>query len=1358
MKTPAPAVVALILLLAASGCWWQPQDLACETDADCPFSLVCDPSRPHEATGLYSCAEPGTLDDDDSAPGDDGDDDDDDDDSTAPDDDDSATPEGPVQVVGTGFFDTIQEGVDAAPSGATLRVAAGCYDEAVVVTRPLHISGDSPSTTVLTGGGAETALGVLGVASGEVSFSSLQVLVPHDEPATLRAVGVVDSAEVLIHDAVIGFEAALTPNAESDLCARFGRPDQHTGDCDAGQLGIEVDGSSLVVSETDIACVGFSQATGGVGILAQADSELSVVRSRIDAVGSFAIRAADTALTVDDLGIAGVNRNSGAGDGEANGSAVLLEAGTGGAVIDDLVAEEGVFVGLLAESTPVTVSNSSFTGFDYGIHVPQEAASGQRLSIIDSTFLDLRTEAVNSEASTTILGSTFLIDTLVPPAAGDAPPTGVRLLGAGTVHEVSGSTFDGFGSFAIRFSGSDSDGNIGSVTAQGNTIMNVIAGNGIDVVWADGAEVQGNLIVGVDHAYNDEPTGAGSIINGYGIHCFHVDDCALEGNTVIGAEFAGYLLNASSFSSLDDTASGGLSRGFHIQNSQGSIANPTVLDQLGYGIIASDSVVQGTGGSVSDMARGPAIQDFDGVSDPLPGDLVYSQGGVSLFANGDDAAAFLSWTGGTFAGSASSAVTTSDALVELTDNTFANAGYTDENGYSPSAAIAIAGNDPQALTGQVFTDNVVYGGEGGFGLFVSDAGDLTFSGNTICAGDTSGVYLAGVDGALIEDNLIGTTDDPTETACDDLDWASGLHITQTDPLTPQAGVILRDLTIAAPQMSYGVYLNGLGVYTIEGVAIGDANQAGIYSAMALPAGLTSDADADGLAPYEGDCDDTNPVIGGLAAVEVAGDGLDNDCDGVTDDGQSDDDGDADGFSVADGDCDDTESSVNPGVLEEVGNLRDDNCDGWADLDGEYDWPELNIRGTTIDGAENGLWLVGATANLLGPLNTSDPVNTITNIGAVGVSVNSWEWPDTPLARAGAIDIDADTALGPTGSHCVSMISSDTSATLTGTTLTGCGGHGVDVTKQALVTLDGVDIAAPTLSGVYASAGLISATDLTVSGPGEAAVSVAGFESDVTVNDLVVLGGNIGVEQAAGVLVLGGFTSSGTTNSAVVIAGGTATLGGLNLLGAGRYGLEVSGGGVTVLGGSIGPVTDDGLHVSGAADVTATGLAVGSAGGHGLEVSGGAIDWTGGSITGPVEAGVLVSSGIAELEDVAVTNPGEAGLWVSGGTLQAVGGSVTGAGWEGVLGTGGTLSLDGVEISSAVDDGVRVEGTVSASVLDATLDDNGGFGLLCDGGAAEPVVSTVTLSPCEARLSGNLSGDFELINGCEIAASCTVLPL
>ena len=68
-----------------------------------------------------------------------------------------------------------------------------------------------------------------------------------------------------------------------------------------------------------------------------------------------------------------------------------------------------------------------------------------------------------------------------------------------------------------------------------------------------------------------------------------------------------------------------------------------------------------------------------------------------------------------------------------------------------------------------------------------------------------------------------------------------------------------------------------------------------------------DDDGDGITEVAGDCDDTTPAIGPTVA-EVE-DGIDQDCDGFVDDGTDAFDDDGDGLTEHDGDCDDGDASV-----------------------------------------------------------------------------------------------------------------------------------------------------------------------------------------------------------------------------------------------------------------------------------------------------------------------------------------------------------------------------------------------------------------------------------------------------------------
>lgn len=58
------AVLATAVLV--SSCWWQPEQVACQTDANCPSGTVCNPALEHPTlAGVFACTEAPTGDDDD---------------------------------------------------------------------------------------------------------------------------------------------------------------------------------------------------------------------------------------------------------------------------------------------------------------------------------------------------------------------------------------------------------------------------------------------------------------------------------------------------------------------------------------------------------------------------------------------------------------------------------------------------------------------------------------------------------------------------------------------------------------------------------------------------------------------------------------------------------------------------------------------------------------------------------------------------------------------------------------------------------------------------------------------------------------------------------------------------------------------------------------------------------------------------------------------------------------------------------------------------------------------------------------------------------------------------------------------
>jgi MYXO-CTERM domain-containing protein len=113
---------------------------------------------------------------------------------------------------------------------------------------------------------------------------------------------------------------------------------------------------------------------------------------------------------------------------------------------------------------------------------------------------------------------------------------------------------------------------------------------------------------------------------------------------------------------------------------------------------------------------------------------------------------------------------------------------------------------------------------------------------------------------------------------------------------------------------------GDGVTLVTGDLVGNDCENG--------SGALYDVDGDGYGGCNLDCDDTNPNAhpGGRETC----DGVDNDCDGSVDETTTCYDDDGDGYSEADGDCNDADAAIHPGATDVAGNGRDDDCNGVVD--------------------------------------------------------------------------------------------------------------------------------------------------------------------------------------------------------------------------------------------------------------------------------------------------------------------------------------------------------------------------------------------------------------------------------------------
>ncbi len=181
-----------------------------------------------------------------------------------------------------------------------------------------------------------------------------------------------------------------------------------------------------------------------------------------------------------------------------------------------------------------------------------------------------------------------------------------------------------------------------------------------------------------------------------------------------------------------------------------------------------------------------------------------------------------------------------------------------------------------------------------------------------------------------------------------------------------------------------------------------------------------DACGDGFLLNNEDCDDANDAIK-PGATEIC-DGIDNNCNGVTDEGF---DQDNDGFTSCNGDCNDNDDTVYPGAPELCDN-KDNNCNGSVD--------EINFPGADVPAA------ISASGT---PVVTSTLV-----ISCVSGNITDVDLRDLNISHSYVGDLKA-TLTGPDGVTIITLFDRPGKPT----SGFGCGGNNIeaDFNDQAVLT-------------------------------------------------------------------------------------------------------------------------------------------------------------------------------------------------------------------------------------------------------------------------------------------------------------------
>ena len=244
----------------------------------------------------------------------------------------------------------------------------------------------------------------------------------------------------------------------------------------------------------------------------------------------------------------------------------------------------------------------------------------------------------------------------------------------------------------------------------------------------------------------------------------------------------------------------------------------------------------------------------------------------------------------------------------------------------------------------------------------------------------------------------------------------------------------------------------------------------------------------------------------------------------------------------------------------------------------------------------------------------------------------------------------------------------------------------------------------------------------------------------------------------GSLTLGAGNTLGPTGAECVELEGVdvvAAIGGATLTECGTYGVSQTGTGSTsITGTSITEADLAAIRVTGGTATISGGTVVSGPSDAGLRVEGGEVTVDGLMVSSAVDSGIVLLGGELTALEADLSGGSLPGLDMSGGVLEAYNLNVAGF-TNGLEVRGGTVELHSGSYTDNGDSGIYLSNTATAVIYDPLVENNTGYGLLCDGGASDPASSSVTLTSCSVSAQGNGLGPYSLINGCELAASCSV---